>query len=66
MFLLCHQALQMRDHTSFDIHLEDGTSIHPNIRVSRCSKEDLKWIWEYINKTGAQLVGTSDHSATLK
>ncbi|KAF8260942.1 hypothetical protein EI94DRAFT_1893735 [Lactarius quietus] len=53
VFLLFHAPLQTRDHKAFDINADWRTILHPNIRISRCSKEDLKRLWAYINKTGA-------------
>jgi hypothetical protein len=41
----------------FDIILEDGTVLHPNVRLSRCTKDDLMRIWGYIIKTGNPILG---------
>jgi hypothetical protein len=57
VFLLMHHSLQTRDHTAFNIKADRRMTLHPNIRVSKCTKEDLKKIWAYMNKTETQLLG---------
>ncbi|KAI9430302.1 hypothetical protein H4582DRAFT_1824401 [Lactarius indigo] len=58
VFIHFKSSLQIRGHTLFDIKTLDGRTLHPNIKPSRCSKVDLRRIWEYLNKTGNPLKGT--------
>jgi len=57
VFLLFHKSFNARSPARFDITLEDGTLLHPNVKISRCTKQDKLHIWGYITKTGNPIMG---------
>ena len=66
VFLLFHNTFTTRNHKHFDLDTADNATLHPNIRMLRCTKQDLKNIWGYMNKTGAPLEGTWEWQEAAK
>ena len=61
VFLLFQNSFQTRDHQVFNLTTQGGATLYPNIRVSKCTKDDLKRIWSYLNKTEAKVIGTWEY-----
>ncbi len=60
VFIIFKKRYGFRSPVHWDITTDEGTVLHPNCRVCPCYKKDLKYIWDYMSKTGNQIIGTWD------